>query len=127
MKELILKNKTISIVIALLIVIGIIWLFSGSKSGKSDGSARSLAKCIKEKGAKFYGASWCPHCNNQKATFGDAASLLPYVECSEGGTKNQKQVCTDAGVKGYPLWKFADGKTQSGEMTLEQLKRASGC
>lgn len=126
MKELILKNKTISIVIALLIVILIIWLFSGGSS-KSDGSAKSLAKCLKDKGAKFYGASWCGHCNNQKKMFGEDAKYLPYIECSEGANNNQKQVCTDAGVKGYPMWVFADGKIQSGEMTLVQLKQAAGC
>lgn len=125
MKELILKNKTMSIVIGLLIVILIIWLFSGS-SGKSDGSAKSLAKCLKDKGAKFYGASWCPHCKDQKAAFGSDAADLPYIECSNPDRTQTKQ-CTDAGVKGYPTWKFANGQTRSGAMTLQQLKDASGC
>lgn len=109
MKKFILENKFLSIAIALLVVVAIVWIFGDS--GKSDGVARSLAKCLKAKGAKFYGASWCPHCNNQKKAFGSAASDLPYVECSEGGTRNQRQECTDAGVKGYPTWKFANGRT----------------
>lgn len=120
MKELILKNKILSIVIGLLIVIGIIWLFSSNS--KSDGSARSLAKCLKDNGTKFYGASWCPHCNSQKKMFGDDAKYLPYIECTEN-----KQECSDAKVTGYPTWIFADGKRQSGEIPLVQLKQMAGC
>lgn len=124
MKEYIIKNKVAIGIIALVIVIGIIWLFNNS--GSSDGSAKSLAQCLKDKGAKFYGASWCPHCKSQKKIFGDAANLLPYIECadSKGGTAKE---CTDANVAGYPTWVFADGKRQSGEVSLAQLKQLSGC
>lgn len=31
-----------------------------------------FAKCLTEKGAKMYGTSWCGHCKNQKALFGDS-------------------------------------------------------
>ena len=33
--------------------------------GKYDG----FAQCLKDKGATFYGAFWCPHCKAQKALF----------------------------------------------------------
>jgi len=45
----------------------------------------AFGHCLREKGATFYGASWCPHCRNQRATLGDAMSSVKYVECSVDG------------------------------------------
>lgn len=119
-KAFAIKYKTPLIIVGILILIVIIvW---ASMSGKSNDSKTALAKCLKDKGAKFYGASWCGHCKNQKKMFGDAAKYLPYIECS-GGTKE----CADAKVDGYPTWIFADGKRQSGEIPLAQLKQMVGC
>lgn len=122
--EFIKKHWKIIAGIAVLIIAAL-WAFR--KFGGSGTPEAKLAKCLKDKGAKFYGASWCGHCKAQKATFGDAAKFLPYIECSINGTKNQKQSCTDAGVKGYPMWTFADGTTQNGEMTMDQLREKTGC
>ena len=67
----------ITILISLLILAGIIWLFTNS-SGKSDVAIANMAKCLKDKGVKFYGTSWCGHCNSQKEMFGDRGKgLLP--------------------------------------------------
>lgn len=119
--EFIKRNAPTLIIIALFTLIVVIWFFSsGSKT--SDGSAKSLARCLKDKGAKFYGASWCPHCQNQKKMFGDFAKDLPYIECTE-----KEKECKDANITGYPTWIFADGKRQSGEVSLAQLKQMSGC
>lgn len=120
-KDLVMKNKWLSIAIALLIIIILVWLFGGS-SEKSGGSEKSLAKCLRDSGAKFYGASWCGHCKAQKAMFGDDAKYLPYIECND-----RKQECADAKITGYPTWVFADGKRQSGEIPLAQLKQMAGC
>ncbi len=57
----------------------------------TDGLATHLATT----GAKFYGAYWCPHCADQKAMFGPAASLLPYIECDPRSPIGQPQVCLD--------------------------------
>lgn len=84
-----------------------------------------LAKCLTAKGAKFYGASWCSHCQNQKATFTGAAKYLPYIECADGG--GQSFACSAAKIESYPTWKFADGTTQSGELSLEVLAQKTGC
>ncbi len=65
-----------------------------------------FAKCIKDSGAAFYGAFWCPHCKDQKALFGDSAQYLPYVECSTPDGNSELQVCADRGVTVYPTWKF---------------------
>lgn len=118
MKEYIIKNKVAIGIIALLLVIGIVWFFSSGSSSE----AKTLAMCLKDKGAKFYGASWCPHCKNQKKMFGDASKYLPYIECTE-----KEKECKDANVTGYPTWIFANGKRQSGEISLDQLRQMSGC
>ncbi len=36
----------------------------------------SLAHCITQSGATFYGAFWCPHCRDQKTKFGTGAQYL---------------------------------------------------
>lgn len=91
--------------------------------GKYDG----LAQCLKDKGATFYGAFWCPHCQEQKKMFGNSAELLPYVECSNPDGKTQTQVCIDKGIKQYPTWIFADGSTLVGEHEPKALAEKTGC
>ncbi|MDO8569911.1 MAG: thioredoxin domain-containing protein [bacterium] len=118
------KNKVIWIVVSVLVIGGVIWLvISPTKPGKLD----AFASCIKDSGATFYGAFWCPHCQNQKALFGSSAKLLPYVECSTPDGKSQLPICTDAGVTGYPTWEFFDGTRESGEVSLERLGEVTGC
>src|SRR6266700_8112952 len=41
-----------------------------------------FAQCLKDRGAKMYGAWWCPHCADQKEMFGFAFQYVNYVECS---------------------------------------------
>ncbi len=86
-----------------------------------------LAQCLKDKGATFYGAFWCPHCQATKRMFGSAVSALPYVECSTPDGKGQLQVCIDKQITNYPTWIFADGSRLTGELTAAQLATASGC
>jgi hypothetical protein len=87
----------------------------------------SFAQCLTQKGAKFYGAFWCPHCQNQKKMFGSAATYLPYVECSTPDGQGQMQECADAKIKSYPTWVFADGAVESGEVTLQTLAARTSC
>jgi hypothetical protein len=82
----------------------------------------SLAKCLTEKGAIMYGASWCSHCANQKAMFGDAFQYITYNECDTTG----KEACDAAGIQGYPTWTIG-GQNYEGEITLENLAKTSGC
>jgi len=87
-----------------------------------------FAQCLTDKGAVFYGAFWCPHCQATKKMFGTAARLLPHVECSTPDGKEQLQLCKDKGVQGYPTWTFANSTTTlTGERTLQELSDASGC
>lgn len=91
------------------------------------GELDSFAQCLSDKGAKFYGAYWCPHCENQKKLFGASADKLPYVECSLPGGQGQTAECRQAGIDSYPTWQFPDGSRQSGEIPLATLAQKTGC
>lgn len=86
-----------------------------------------FAQCLADKGALFYGAFWCPHCQAQKKLFGDAVKLLPYVECSTSDGNGQTQICKEKGITGYPTWIFADGSKADGEQSLANLAEKTGC
>lgn len=108
----------------IVVVAGLYLAFSGSsKPSQLD----SFAQCLKDRGAVFYGAFWCPHCQRTKQMFGSSAHLLPYVECSTSDGQGQTQICKEKGITGYPTWIFADGSKLEGETTLDQLSQASGC
>lgn len=94
---------------------------------EGDNHLDAFAVCLKDKGAKFYGAFWCSHCQNQKAMFGKSAEKLPYVECSTPDARSQLSECTEKGVKGYPTWVFADGSRLEGEIALTRLAEKTGC
>jgi hypothetical protein len=87
----------------------------------------AFAQCLGTKGAKMYGAYWCPHCADQKERFGSSFQYAPYVECGVKGSRAPAQVCVDAGVKQYPTWVFADGARVEGDHTLEFLSQETGC
>lgn len=86
-----------------------------------------FAACLKDKGATFYGAFWCPHCQEQKRMFGSAAESLPYIECSTPDGKGQLQACIDKRIQSYPTWEFADGSRLTGEQSLQILSQKTGC
>ncbi|OGG63074.1 hypothetical protein A3C21_01340 [Candidatus Kaiserbacteria bacterium RIFCSPHIGHO2_02_FULL_59_21] len=110
--------------ILLLVVAGAgMAVFVRTGPGNLDG----FAQCLKDKGAVFYGAFWCPHCQKQKAMFGSAAPLLPYVECSTPDGKGQLQVCKDKNVTNYPTWEFADESRLTGERALQELAEKTDC
>ncbi|MEK7575095.1 MAG: hypothetical protein AAB511_02605, partial [Patescibacteria group bacterium] len=86
-----------------------------------------FAQCLKDKGAIFYGAFWCPHCQKQKALFGSAKKLLPYIECSTPDGRGQLPLCTEVGIKNYPTWVFPDMSSSTGEVALSVLSEKTGC
>ena len=97
-------------------------------TGPEDPMIRALAEHLADEGALFYGAEWCPHCQEQKRLFGASASRLPYVECSPAGPNGpQANSCRAAGVRSYPTW-FFDGRAIAvGQvLTLAQLADATG-
>jgi uncharacterized membrane protein len=96
-------------------------------TGPEDPRTRALAEHLTQQGALFYGASWCPHCQEQKRLFGASAARLPYIECSPAGRNApQSATCDRAGVQNYPTW-VINGRTIVGQvLTLAQLGAASG-
>lgn len=116
-------------IINLIIVIAIIGAFISllvyvsNKPGKLDG----FATCLKDSGTKFYGAFWCPHCQNQKQLFGSSQKLLPYVECSTPDGKGQTDICIEKKIEGYPTWIFANGIIKTGELPLKDLAAQTSC
>ncbi len=85
----------------------------------------ALAKCLTEKGATLYTASWCGHCQTQKAEFGEGLEYLDSVECAAFG--GWAQECKDAGVKAVPKWIFGDGTEKLGNTPLETLAALNNC
>jgi hypothetical protein len=119
-------QKIIYILIGLLFVGGIVFVIvSPGKPAKYDG----FAQCLKDSGAKFYGAFWCPHCQKQKASFGKSQKYLPYIECSTPDGRGQMQVCKDAGITSYPTWEFNNSTTTrlNGEVPLTDLASSTQC
>jgi hypothetical protein len=106
-------------VAVVLIIGGMVWY--ASRPGQYD----RFATCIKDSGAKFYGAWWCPHCTEQKSLFGKSAKNLPYIECSNLD-KTQNQLCNDAKITGYPTWEFSNGE-RTGQLSLPQLASKTAC
>lgn len=117
------------IVIAVIVfVVGAIAYKKVSERSEGPDPRTPLAQCLTQKGVKFYGAYWCPHCAAQKKAFGKAFSDVTYVECAVPGSPNtQTQECKDQDITGYPTWIFPDGSRVSGEQSLEDLAEKSGC
>ena len=117
------------------------WLFLGLIAGiivvgslayyfyyeNTPGKLDSFATCLGQKGLKFYGAFWCPHCQAQKALFGKSAHLLPYHECSNPDGQSQNAMCNSLGISSYPTWVYPDNSTTTGEQSLQDLSTKSGC
>ena len=113
------------VILIVVVVGGIIGAraWSASQPGQYD----QFAQCLKDEGATFFGAFWCPHCQEQKRLFGNSEKLLPYTECSLPDGKNQTQICIDEEIKTYPTWEFKDGSRLMGVQSFEDLAEKTGC
>lgn len=88
-------------------------------------SIERFAQCLQAEKATMYGASWCPHCQNEKKSFGTAWRYVPYVECADN-----PQACQAAGIEGYPTWVTKGGQRLFGEQNgdgFAKLAEATGC
>jgi uncharacterized membrane protein/glutaredoxin len=98
----------------------------GRPPAVEDPFARALALHLSQRGAKMYGAYWCPHCVEQKELFGASARRLPYVECSTGGQgSRQASACLAAGIRQYPTWIIGGQRFQE-VLTLTRLAELTG-
>lgn len=123
------QNKPLLITLigtGLLVVLGVFAYHTLRTEQPAPGTYDTFATCIKQSGAMFYGAFWCPHCQEQKHLFGDAGRLLPYVECSTPD-RQQTTACADARITSYPTWSFADGERMTGALPMATLAVKTGC
>jgi uncharacterized membrane protein len=98
----------------------------GQPPATEEPTVKALAIHLTRRGVKMYGASWCPHCVDQKELFGASARRVPYVECSPGGQRSpQAAACQAARIASYPTW-IIDGKRIQEVLTLQQLADLTG-
>ncbi len=91
-------------------------------SGYTAEQTEKLAQCLTDKGIVMYGTTRCPHCQNQKKRFGEAADLITFVDCDESRIQ-----CQAAGVEWFPTWITPDGQKYSGDQPLESLATIGAC
>ena len=113
---------------ALVLVLGLHLHYSGvfdPAAGPEDPYLKALAIHLEDSGALFYGAYWCPRCQEQKAIFLASAGRLPYVECTPEGRGSLRTVdCLTQNIQKYPTW-IIDGRRYTEVMSLERLARTS--
>jgi hypothetical protein len=118
---------TRKIVVAIVIVAafaGAFYLGLRKRTSRYD----AFAQCTKTRGARMYGAYWCPHCQEQEELFGSAFQYVNYVECGvKGDVKKQSEACKLAEVKHYPTWEFADRSRIEGKQSFQFLSEKTGC
>ena len=116
-------------VVAVLLIGGLHLHYSGvfdEAAGPEDPQLQALAIHLTETGAKFYGAYWCPRCQEQKALFKASAKRLPYVECSSGGRGSALTApCVANDIRSYPTW-IIDDQRFTGLQTPRTLAGAAG-
>jgi glutaredoxin len=132
-KQKISKENIIIIVVAVVLSIGIIvYAVANSNSKKiipdvsnATSTYDAFAQCLTSKDTTMYGASWCPHCQEQKKAFGTAVQYIKYVECPDN-----TQLCIDKGIQGYPTWLIGTSTKLEGfdkNKTMKELSDATGC
>ena len=95
-----------------------------------------FAKAVADSGTRFFGASWCPHCTDQKELFEDGAQFLPFIEVTNldspvtlnevgAGTNTDLNPSGDP-VGSFPTWEFPDGSRLTGTQSLQTLSERSG-
>ncbi len=116
-------------VIAVLLVGGLHLHYSGvfdAAAGPEDPQLQALAIHLADEGVKFYGAYWCPRCQEQKAVFEASAERLPYVECSSGGRGSAlTKACAAEKIKSYPTWIIGERRL-TGLQPPKSLAAATG-
>lgn len=120
------KSSTITFTLSLVIIIAgvLLAIFLSNKPSQYT----AFAQCVADSGAVFYGSATCPHCIEQKRDVGNAAKLLPYVECNpQFGSPEEVAQCEEAGVQAVPHWTSPAGDVFTGRQQLEVLSAMTGC
>lgn len=114
---------------AVVIVFALFLYFSGlfdPAAGPEKPYLKALAVHLRDSGARFYGAYWCPACQQQKALFEASVDRLPYVECTPNGRNGVLNfACVANDINDYPTW-IIDGRRYPGELPVAKLAAMSG-
>ena len=111
------KNKkiifiSVSTIIIVLIVAGIGFSFANSKK---PGALDDFAKCLTEKGAVMYGASFCKYTSAQKGMFENSMKFIDYRDFTE-----------DSNIRITPTWKI-NGEYYQNAQSFDKLASITGC
>lgn len=112
-------NKKILIAVAALSLFVLVGCNKGA-TVTSNANLDTFAKCVTDAGAKMYGTETCPHCQNQKALFGESFQYINYTDCMQN-----PNAC--AGIDRVPTWEFSDGVQEVGEKTFAELADKTKC
>jgi uncharacterized membrane protein len=122
------KSLPVPVGSAAVIVFALFLHFSGlfdPAAGPEKPYLRALAVHLRDSGARFYGAYWCPACQQQKALFEASAGRLPYVECTPNGRNGVRNfACVANDIKDFPTW-IIDGRRHTGVVPPVELARIS--
>ncbi len=118
--------KTVGVAVVMIVALHSYYAgYWGNAPGPEDPWVRGLAEHLSKTDAKFYGASWCPHCSEQKHLFGSSVKRIPYVECSPGGQNAPSApVCKEKNITNYPTW-IINGQRYTGIQPLDALAQLS--
>ena len=123
------KSLPVPIGAAAVIVFGLFLHFSGlfdPVAGPEKPYLKALAVHLRDSGARFYGAYWCPTCQQQKALFEASVDRLPYVECTPDGRVGVRNFdCVANDINDYPTW-IIDGRRHTGLVPVAGLAAMSG-
>jgi uncharacterized membrane protein/glutaredoxin len=119
-------GKTVGVAALIIVTLHLHYAgYWGDAPKPEDPWVKALAEHLTRTDAKFYGASWCPHCQDQKKLFGTSVKRIPYVECSPGGSRApQANACKEKDIKSYPTW-VINGQRQTGVLPLDTLAQLS--
>tara|TARA_Y100000031_G_scaffold155939_1_gene208477 strand:+ start:1324 stop:1755 length:432 start_codon:yes stop_codon:yes gene_type:complete len=106
------KIMLISSLVVVLIVVGIGFSFANSQK---PAFLDDFAKCLTEKGAVMYGATWCKYTSAQKGMFENSMKFIDYRDFSE-----------HSDVRITPTW-FIDGNKYENVQSLDKLASVTGC
>lgn len=113
-------------VITAVVIIAVLHVWQNDLLRPENPRLKALAEHLDDNGAKFYGAYWCPACQQQKRHFGSSADRLPYVECTPNGRNGPRaEACDSRDIAQYPTW-IIDGSRLQGVLPPEELARYSG-
>lgn len=91
--------------LVVVLMLGLHGVYAGWFQPSEDPRLRALAEHLDRVGAVYYGASWCPSCQQQNREFGPSYQHLPYVECSPQGRNGPVAFeCVANEITSYPTW-----------------------